>query len=300
MNLKLPQAETVADLDLVVGREVVHLVEVLQADAVLLGDGVHRLSWTDIVQTVLIVPRGLRLLLLQPDDLTLLQLVALVALVILGQLTITDIHLVSQRAERVSLAGNDIVVLVVVLDGVQDSIDPVILGTIGHELVIVLGLVVLIEFVKLDNLYQFAGVLGVRGIARRLQSSGPALVVSLLQVEQRLIAAATDQELGVILEGLIGGVVGAEALVALVIVVITRAPRPSVALDTKMVVGPPCQFTVACPTLKHALSQCDGGRDMILEHLLDGNILVLVEILLICLIPSDLGRAGKRQQQGYG
>ena len=295
----LSQAETVTDADLVVGREMVHLVEVLQTDTVLLGDGVHRLAIAHVMQTTLIVLGGLRLFLLQPDDLALFQLVALVALVILSQLAVADAHLVGNRAESVALARDDIVVLVKETDRMPHAARNMILRTVGHELVVVLGPVIFIEFIELDDLYQFAGVLGICGITCGLQSFGPALIVGLLQVKQRLVATAVDQEQRVILIRLIGRIVGTEALVALIIIMIAGAPRPSVTLDAEVVVGPAGEFAPPRPTLEGTLRQGDRGRNMILEHLLDGNVLILVEILLVGLVPFDLGRDAQGCKQGY-
>ena len=128
--------------------EMVHLIEVLQADAVFLGDGVHRLTIAHIMQPVFVILGRLLLLLLQPDNFSFLKLIALIAFVILGQFFITDTHLLCKRLERITTTGYQIVVLVEALNDVKRfTSNGVILRVLNHELVIALGIVILIEFV---------------------------------------------------------------------------------------------------------------------------------------------------------
>ena len=61
---------------------------------------------------------------------------------------------------------------------------------------------------------------------------------------------------------LIGRIVGTEALIILIIVVIGLAPRPAVTLDTEVVITPHGQLTPAGTTLKHTLCQRDRRRDI--------------------------------------
>jgi hypothetical protein len=89
---------------------------------------------------------------------------------------------------------------------------------------------------------------------------------------------------------LIGRIIGTETLVTLIIIVISSATIPSVALDAEVIVPPDRQLTSAGATLKHALRQRYRGWYVVTLHLLDGDVLILVEVLLICLIPSDLAR----------
>ena len=53
----------------------------------------------------------------------------------------------------------------------------------GHELVVPLGLVQLVELVKLYEVNQLVGIPWVGGIAGGFQSTSPPLVVCSLQVE---------------------------------------------------------------------------------------------------------------------
>ena len=97
-----------------------------------------------------------------------------------------------------------------------------------------------------------------------------------------------------VLVGVEGRIVGTEALVTGVIVLIDLVPRPSVTLDAEMVVGPASQVASPGTRLQHALCQCDAGWDVISQHLLNGHILVSVEIVLIALIPHRTLRRGSK------
>ena len=89
------------------------LVEILHAHAILLRDGVHAFSRLNHVWTSLVLLRRLLALLLQIDDVALLQHVVLVALVVSGQFSPADAHFLAQCLEGISLAGIEIVVVVV-------------------------------------------------------------------------------------------------------------------------------------------------------------------------------------------
>lgn len=102
-----------------------------------------------------------------------------------------------------------------------------------------------------------------------------------------------------ILIRLVGIAVGTETLVPLVVIVIDASTAPTVTLDTEVVIPLQCQFAPACPTLEEALCQGDGRRDTVTLHLLDGDILILVDILLIGLVPACLSLKLKGRQQGY-
>ena len=98
---------------------------------------------------------------------------------------------------------------------------------------------------------------------------------------------------------LIGRIIGTETLVTLIIIVISSAPVPAVALDAEVIVPPDRQLTSAGATLKHALRQRYRGWYVVTLHLLDGDILILVEILLIRLVPCDLSKRRYRHKKRY-
>ena len=63
-----------------------------------------------------------------------------------------------------------------------------VLRVLRHKLVIVLGRVILVEFIQLDNLYQFVGILRIRGIACCLQTARPSLIVGDVEFEEMAVA----------------------------------------------------------------------------------------------------------------
>ena len=82
-----------------------------------------------------------------------------------------------------------------------------------------------------------------------------------------------------VLVRIVGRIVHAEAVVALIVVVISAAARPTiVALDAEVIVAGAGQLAATSSTLKQSLSKRDGCRDVITLHLLDGDILILIYI----------------------
>ena len=152
-----------------VGRQVIHLVEFLQTNAILLRNRVHRFALADIVQPTLVVLRRLALLLLQPDNLALFQLVLAIALVIARQLAVADSNLLTDRLERIATTGYHIIILIEHLDGMERcAANALILGALSHEAVVALGSVKLVELVQLDDLNQLLGIDWACGIASSL------------------------------------------------------------------------------------------------------------------------------------
>ena len=93
--------------------------------------------------------------------------------------------------------------------------------------------------------------------------------------------------------------VDAEALAALIVIMISTTTIPvAMTLDAEMVISLPCQFTLTSPTLEESLSQGDRSWDMVTQHLFDGDVLILVDILLIGLTPTHLSMQLERRHQG--
>ena len=82
---------------------------------------------------------------------------------------------------------------------------------------------------------------------------------------------------------------------------VSGGSEPVVALDTKVVVALACQFALSGSTLKQSLGQRDAGRNAVLEHLFDGQVLILVDILQILPVQSGLSPYvhHAHQQQTY-
>ena len=149
-------------------------------------------------------------------------------------------------------------------------------------------MVVLVEFIKLDDVNEFLSIGGIGGVAARFQSPGPSPVVGTVEPEELGIALVAREEAAVILIALFGVVVGTETLTDVVVVLAHCASRPSVAFNAEVVVALRCERTESCTALKGTLCQRNACRDTVAKHLFDGQILVLVEILLISLVPPHL------------
>ena len=107
-----------------------------------------------------------------------------VSFVVLSQFSPTDTHFLSDALEGFSLSGIQIIVVVEDVDRVQKSlcVDRLICATMFcHEFVVAFCLVIIMELVQFDNLYQFVGILRIGSIATLFQSSCPSFVVVAVQ-----------------------------------------------------------------------------------------------------------------------
>ena len=125
----------------------VHLVEVLQADVVELGNAVHRFAGTDIVETTLVTLRSSLCLLLEIDNLTGKESVALVTLIVFCQLAIGYAEFVGKAAEGVALAYLYLIVAIKGVDGMEEIVGGMVATVTGEELVIGLGMIVAVELI---------------------------------------------------------------------------------------------------------------------------------------------------------
>ena len=209
--------------------ETIHLVEVLQSDAILLRDAIHAFTCLYDVRALLVLLWCLLAFLLQLDDVTLVQDVILVSLVVLRQLLPTDAHFFSDALEGISLASVEVVVVVEEVDRVEQAlgVDRLVGTTVlSHKLVVSLRLVVLMQLVKFDDLDELVGVLWVGGIAALFQTSRPTLVVAGAEVEETGIARLASQELAVVLVALLGIAIYTEAFSTSVVIVILLRTHP--------------------------------------------------------------------------
>ena len=171
---------------------------------------------------------------------------------------------------------------------------------VGHELVVAVGAVILIQFVQLYQVDQLRGIRGIGSIAGRLQSPGPAFIVGQRQLEKACIALVLNEELAMVLETFLRIGVCPETFIAGIVVEIDGAPLPSVAFDAEMVV-PLCGKTAPSrPTLEDSLRQRYTGRYLIAQHLLDGQVAILVNIGLILAVPGHLLRRSKQGLHAKG
>lgn len=160
---------------------------------------------------------------------------------------------------------------------------------LSHKLVVSLRLVVLMQLVKFDDLDELVGVLWVGGIAALFQTSRPTLVVAGAEVEETGIARLASQELAVVFVALLGIAIYTEAFsTSVVIVILLRTHPRGMALDAEVVVALSHEVASSRSTLEESLCQGDAGRYAVSKHLLDGEILVLVDVCLIGLVPFHL------------
>ena len=123
-------------------------------------------------------------LFLQIDDISLVQDIVFVSFVVLSQLSPTDTLFRSDALEGFSLSGREIIVVIEDVDRVQKSlcVDRLICATMFcHEFVVAFCLVIIMELVQFDNLYQFVGILRIGSIATLFQSSCPSFVIVAVQ-----------------------------------------------------------------------------------------------------------------------
>ena len=245
---------------------------------------------------------GLLVLLLQIDDVAGQEGVFLVQVVVLHQLLPAYPELSAQQAEGVSLPDHD----------VDQAVGQVCLVRVGQpgfllqQLLPASGLafghpfrVVFIQVIVFDDGNEAVGVGPVCGVTCLLQALGPASVVGYLQLEQEAIAGAVGQELGMVLIRVLHPPVGTKALVAGVVVIIHLPPPPTVALDAEMVVALAGQTATPCPALQQPLCQRDAGRDAVFVHLVDGQVGILLDILVIGGVPVLGLRRHADQHQQY-
>ena len=281
--------QTVANFDLMVGIEVIFLVQRLQPDAVFLGNGIHAFARLNDMGRFFEGFVGSLLLFLQIDDVALDEPVVSVTLVVLGKFPIGKPDFLGNRLERVAISDNDVEIFIV------DSDDVLVLH--GHRgMVLGIGRIVLVELIEFDELNQLLGVLRIRRIATFLQTVGPTFVVGPAELEQAFVARGSRQKTAVILETFLRRIVCAEALLRLVVVVIDGSPRPPVTLDAEMVVALPTQLAASRATFKDSLRQRDARRNVVATHFVDGDVFVLIDIVLIPL--DDLLRIGSEAAEG--
>ena len=177
---------------MIVGREVVELVEALEAYAIVLCDGIHAFSRLNGVVDAFVAFFGVFLLLFQINHLARRDHIVLVALVVFCNLSIGDVDFFSDALEGVSRSGNDVVVLIIKVYGVQQhAVAGLLIGSasLGHEFVIACGLVEGVELIEFDELDELVGIAWVGGISGCLQPACPSFVVGAVELKEAAVAA---------------------------------------------------------------------------------------------------------------
>ena len=151
----------------------------------------------------------------------------------------------------------------------------IILGHAGQPFA-----VVAVQAIELYHLNEFTRISLVGGIAAAFQAVCPPFVVGDVELEEFLVARAFGEEQGMVFIRILGIAVFPETLAFLIVVVIHPFPLPGVvALDAEMVVRFAGQFAGSGGRLDETLRQGDAGRNPVAFLVLDGNILVFVDII---------------------
>jgi|GEM_PF-944020 len=113
-------------------------------------------------------------------------------LVVFCNLSIGDVDFFSDALEGVSRSGNDVVVLIIKVYGVQQhAVAGRLIGSasLGHEFVIACGLVEGVELIELDEFDELVGIAWVGGISGCLQPACPSFVVGAVELKEAAVAA---------------------------------------------------------------------------------------------------------------
>jgi hypothetical protein len=160
------------------------------------------------------------------------------------------------------------------------------LSLVHGKSVIDCHLVIIVEMVVLDVLYEFLGILRIGGIATFLQTVCPGLVVGDIVLEQGLVAVLVAEEIGMVPEGLLRAVIDPETLSAHIVIDFHGLALPVVVtLDPEMVVTFRGQGGKARTRLKDTLCQGDAGRYSCPVHLTDRDAGICGNILLLRVVP---------------
>ena len=135
------------------------------------------------------------------------------------------------------------------------------------------------DVVGLDEADEAGGVFGVRGVPGGFQTVGPAGVVHHVKVEEGAVAWTGFQKKRMIVERLLHGGVLAEALLQFVVVNEDGVAGPFlVALDAEVVVSVRGEVAHSAGAFKNPLRDGDAGGDFVLVHLVDGWLLITLDI----------------------
>src|SRR3712207_389241 len=149
----------------------IHFIKALQSYAIELGYRVHALTRLYNMRSAFINLLGMLLLLFKIDNLTYRKYVVLVTLIIFGYLLIGYTDFLTYRLKRITRSYPYRIVLIIDRNRVQclplgcRLID---CRMMGHELVVTRSLVIQIEPIELNNLYQSVGITWIRGITTSL------------------------------------------------------------------------------------------------------------------------------------
>ena len=156
-----------------------------------------------------------------------------------------------------------------------------------------------IELVFLDQLDEFAGVGGIRGIARTAQTPRPSLVVISIQVEKRTVTHLLAQIVRMRPVGFLRVRIDAEAFVGTLVVIQETLPLPAgIALQAEMVVRLGGQRGLPRPGLQQRLGEGDARRHAGTLHLVHRQRPIAVDVGLARILSGAEHRQRQGKQEG--
>ena len=265
----------------------VELAERLESDAIELADVVEALvDFYDMYGVLLELLAGTLALLLEVNEVSGCGCIVARQVVVFVELTQADASLLTDGRHVVSNLYDDEVALVALVNDMplEEVVHLLRLWGCGRPCLTVFARVELVETVHLYDANEGLGIGGTGGITCGFQSASPTLIVCRRESEEPLVALLL-QELRVVDVALPGAPVLAEAVIRPVVTLNYVRPVPVHSdLDAEVVVGLSSQPASARITLQEALCKGDGGGDAILVHLLDGPVLVLVDVSPVGLV----------------
>ncbi len=144
-----------------------------------------------------------------------------------------------------------------------------------------IGPVEQIELVVLDDADEPLCVIGRRSITGSFEPPCPTLVIGRRIGEQRIVSGRRIEKLGMVAIRILDRRITAETFALGIVVVVDLSPRPiPFALDAEMVIRLHRQAAVAAVGFEDTLRQRNAGRNPVTFHIVDGNRLVTLDVLL--------------------
>lgn len=135
-----------------------------------------------------------------------------------------------------------------------------------------------VELILLDDVDEFGGIVGILGISAVAQPLGPTAVIGHVKFIEHAIARALE-ELGMIQEGVFGGIILAVTHRVGRVATAIDLSGPMIGLDAEVVVGFDSHLALTDTTLEQSLSQGDASRHSILFLVLQRYLLVTLNIV---------------------
>ena len=237
---------------------------------------------------------GFPVLFLQIKDVAHLQGIALVQIIVLAELLLTDVKLFRDGFPTIPCPYHDIYQAIgyVCLMRIRIFLHP-FQATFP---------IVLMQVIKFDDTDELLGITGIGGIAGFLQSSCPTFIVGYIEFEKRCITRTVRQELGMVFVGLLGMLVGTETFSPCIVIMANGLSSPiATALDSEVIVRLAGECTLPSPRFQQALCQSDAGRDAVFLHFFHRQVPILLDVGFVLLVAGLClkNQAYEYSQKGY-